>query len=81
LFTNVRVEEHSVVEDTVVLPEVTIGKNCRIQRAVIDKRCYLAANTVIGEDPEEDARRFYVSPEGVTLVVPKMLGQETRYVR
>ncbi len=81
IFTNVRVESYSSVEETVVLPDVTIGESCRIRRTVIDKGCYVPANTVIGFDPEDDARRFYVSPGGVTLVVPEMLGQRTNRVR
>ncbi|MCG6869075.1 MAG: glucose-1-phosphate adenylyltransferase [Gammaproteobacteria bacterium] len=81
LFTNVAVSSWSMIEDTVVLPNVVIGKNCRIRRAVIDKGCVIADGTVIGEDREEDARRFYVSDGGVTLVVPDMLGQRARRVR
>jgi glucose-1-phosphate adenylyltransferase len=30
---------------------------------------------VIGEDAEEDRRRFFVTPRGITLVTPEMLGQ------
>jgi glucose-1-phosphate adenylyltransferase len=37
--------------------------------------------TVIGEDLEQDAKRYYVSPKGVVLVTPEMLGQNYRYVR
>jgi glucose-1-phosphate adenylyltransferase len=81
LFSNVRVHSFSSIEDTVVLPEVTIGEHCRIRRAVIDAHCYIPPGTVIGYDPEDDARRFYISPKGVVLVVPEMLGQETRRVR
>lgn len=81
LFTNVTVDSHSYVQDTVVLPEVTIAEGCRIRRAVIDKGCYIPPGTVIGEDPEEDARRFYVSPGGVTLVVREMLGQDSHRIR
>jgi glucose-1-phosphate adenylyltransferase len=69
------------VEDSVVLPEVIIGEHCRIRKAILDTGCYIPPNTVIGEDPEEDARRFYISANGVVLVVPRMLGQETRRVR
>lgn len=75
IFTATRIHNYSVVKDSVLLPKVTIGKNCRIKNAVIDKGTYIAEGTVIGEDPEEDARRFYVTPEGVILVTPIMLGQ------
>ena len=80
LFSSVVVEDGSRVEDSVILPEAHIEPGCRIRKAVIDKHCRLAAGTVIGEDPEEDARRFHVSPGGVVLVTPDMLGQEIHNV-
>jgi glucose-1-phosphate adenylyltransferase len=48
---------------------------------VVDKGCHIPPNMVIGEDPEEDAERFHVTPGGVVLVTPEMLGQELHYVR
>lgn len=76
LFSNVRVHSYTKVEGSVVLPDVTIGRNCRISRCVIDKGTIIPEGTVIGEEREEDARRFYVSENGITLVTPEMLGQE-----
>jgi glucose-1-phosphate adenylyltransferase len=64
-----------VVKDSVLLPKVTISKNCRIRNAIIDKGTFIAEGTVIGEDPVEDARRFHVTPKGIVLVTPDMLGQ------
>ncbi|MBD3620053.1 MAG: glucose-1-phosphate adenylyltransferase [Chromatiales bacterium] len=81
LFSNVRIDSFSQVEDAVILPDVEIGSDCRITRAVIDKGCRIPPGTVIGEDAEEDARRFHVSPGGVVLVTPEMLGTSIRYVR
>jgi len=75
IFTATRINNYSVVEDSVLLPNVTIGKNCRIKNAIIDKGTSIAEGTVIGEDPKEDARRFHVTPEGIVLVTPIMLGQ------
>jgi glucose-1-phosphate adenylyltransferase len=75
LFSNVRVHSYSTVTDTVVLPEVEINRHCRISRAIIDRGCVLPEGTVIGEDREADARRFRVTPKGITLVTPEMLGQ------
>jgi len=75
LFSNVRVHSYSHVEDSVVLPEVEIRRNCRIKRCVIDRGVHVPEGTVIGEDPEEDAKRFYRSEGGVVLVTPEMLGQ------
>ena len=81
LFSNVRVNSHAVLQDVVALPNVKIGRHCRISKAVIDKWCELPEGTVIGEDPQLDAERFYVSPGGVVLVTPEMLGQEVHHVR
>lgn len=81
LFSNVKVNSYTTVEDSVILPEVEIGRHCRIKRAVIDKGCHIPDGTVIGEDPEEDAKRFHITPGGIALVVPEMLGQHLHYVR
>ncbi|MEJ2059086.1 MAG: glucose-1-phosphate adenylyltransferase [Gammaproteobacteria bacterium] len=81
LFSNVRVHAHAMLEDSVVLPNVEIGEKARIRKAVLDKGCVIPPGTVIGEDPEEDAKRFYVSPGGVVLVTPEMLGVSRHHVR
>ena len=81
LFSNVHVNSYSTVEDSVVLPDVEIGPNCKIRRTVIDKGCIIPDGTEIGIDPVKDRDRFHVSPEGVVLVVPEMLGQEIHHVR
>ena len=73
LFSSVTVDEGSEVIQAVVLPQAKIGKNCRITRAIIDKRCVIPDGTVIGEDHAEDAKRFRVTAEGVVLVSPHML--------
>jgi glucose-1-phosphate adenylyltransferase len=81
LFSNVHVESYGEIADSVILPDVEIGERCRLRRVVIDKGCKIPAGTAIGADPEEDAGRFYVTPGGVTLVTPEMLGQELHHVR
>jgi glucose-1-phosphate adenylyltransferase len=81
LFSNVRVEQYAVVNSSVVLPDVDIGKHCRIRNAVIDKGCIIPEGMVIGEDAEEDKKRFYVTSKGVILVTPEMLNQELHHVR
>lgn len=81
LFSNVRVRNNATVVDSVILPGVTIGRGCTVRRAVIDSGCQLDDGFVVGEDPDVDRRRFYVSPEGVVLVTPMMLGQHRHYVR
>ncbi len=81
LFNNVRVNARSELNQCVVLPKVVIGERCRLTKVIFDQECVIPDGMVIGEDPKEDARRFHVSPEGVVLVSPEMLGQEVRHVR
>lgn len=78
LFSGVKVNEHSYVEEAVILPDVHIGAHCYIYRAVIDEGCSIPDGTVIGDNLEDDTKRFYVSPGGVVLVTRSMLAQEPR---
>ena len=75
IFFATEIERGSVVKDSVILPKVYIGSNCRIRRAIIDKACVIPDGMVIGEDIEEDRKRFHVTEEGIVLVTPSMLGQ------
>jgi len=81
LFSNVRVESYSRVQDSVILPSVNIGQHCRLERVVVDKGCNIPDGSVIGVDHEKDAQRFHVTPQGIVLVAPEMLGQDMHHVR
>ena len=73
LFTGVRVHSNCKLEGVVAFPDVVIHRGCRLTNVVLDKQCVLPPGTVIGEDAEEDARRFYRSENGVVLVTRNML--------
>ncbi len=75
LFSNVRVNSFSRVEDSVILPNVNIARHCFVRRAVIDKGCQLPEGLVVGVDPAEDGKRFYRTEGGITLITADMLGQ------
>lgn len=75
LFSGVNVHSWANVEDSVILPDVDIGRHAVLKRCVVDKHCRIPEGTVIGENPEEDRKRFFVSPKGITLVTAEMLGQ------
>ncbi|MDH5217804.1 MAG: glucose-1-phosphate adenylyltransferase [Gammaproteobacteria bacterium] len=81
LFSNVQVHSYSEINDSVILPEVIIGNHCRLRKVILDKGCRIPDGTIIGEDLELDAKRFHVSPGGVVLVTPDMLGEELHHVR
>ena len=73
LFSNVRVAERSLVERSIILPDVEIGRDCRIISTIIDEDTAIPDGMVIGEDAAEDRRRFYVTREGVVLVTREMV--------
>ncbi|WP_044409481.1 glucose-1-phosphate adenylyltransferase [Thiomicrospira microaerophila] len=75
------IHSYSLIKDSVLLPRVEVGRNCRIQNAIIDKGTVIPSGTVIGEDPVEDAKRFYVDENGLVLVTPEMLGQNMHFTR
>ncbi len=76
LFSNVRANCFSHVDESVILPNVEIGKHSVIKRAVIDKGVHVPEGMQIGVNLDEDRKRFYVSEKGITLVTPEMLGQK-----
>jgi len=71
LFSNVQVKARSHVEDSVLLPDVVVGEDCRIHRAVVESGTRIPPGTVIGLDPETDRKVFHVTPGGVVLVTPE----------
>ncbi|MDP1995921.1 MAG: glucose-1-phosphate adenylyltransferase [Gallionella sp.] len=81
LFSDVRVDSHCNIEDSVLLPNVQIGRRVTLKRTIVDKNCKIPEGLEIGINPEEDRKRFYVSPNGVTLVTPEMLGQKVHSFR
>jgi glucose-1-phosphate adenylyltransferase len=81
LFSDVRVNSHSSIEDSVLLPNVDVGRYVTLKRVIIDKNCKIPEGMSIGVDHEEDRKRFHVSANGVTLVTPEMLGQVVHSIR
>lgn len=81
LFSNVYVHSHAEVTDSVILPDVNIGRNVVLHRVVVDKGCDIPEGLVVGLNPEEDAKRFHVTKKGVTLITSDMLGQRLHHVR
>ena len=81
LFSSVRIHDFSLIEDSVVLPNVEIGRDVVMKRAVVDKRCRIPDGMQIGVDPELDRKRFPVTHNGIALVYPEALGQRVHYLR
>jgi len=68
LSQDVRVNSYSDVHSSVIFSHVNIGRHCRIRGAIIDRDVHIPEGTVIGYDPVEDKRRYFVTPSGLTIV-------------
>jgi glucose-1-phosphate adenylyltransferase len=67
------VHSYARVNLSVLLPDTTVGTRARLSRCVVDAGCNIPPGLVVGEDPEDDARRFRYTENGITLITKKML--------
>lgn len=69
LSQGVRINSYCEVEYSILMPNVEIGRNSRIRRAIIDKGVKIPDSTVIGYDLDEDrARGYHVTESGIVVV-------------
>jgi glucose-1-phosphate adenylyltransferase len=73
LSSDVRIEDQSVIDSSVLLPGVTIGRRCKIRRCILDEDCVIPDGLHIGHDAAADQERFFVTKRGVVLVTRDML--------
>jgi glucose-1-phosphate adenylyltransferase len=73
LSNDVRIEDGTRIDSSVLLPGVTIGRRCAIKRCILDENCVIPDGMQIGMDAVLDAKRFFVTKRGVVLVTPDML--------
>lgn len=76
LFSDVRVHSYTEIEESVLLPDVDVGRGAKIKKAIIDAECKIPSGMIIGHNHELDTSRgFRVTEKGVVLVTRKMLEQ------
>jgi glucose-1-phosphate adenylyltransferase len=73
LFTNVRVHSYCDIEGAVILPNADVGRAARLTKVIVEKGVRIPPGLVVGEDPEEDARRFRRTARGVCLITQPMI--------
>lgn len=73
LFTGVRANSYSYLEESVVLPYCKIGRGAHLRRVVLDRGVVIPENLVVGENPELDAQRFRRTEKGVCLITQAMI--------
>lgn len=65
---DVRVNSYAEIESCIVFSHVNIGRHCRIRRAIIDRDVHIPEGSVIGYDPDEDRRNYFLTESGITVV-------------
>ncbi|MEW6455847.1 MAG: glucose-1-phosphate adenylyltransferase [Acidobacteriota bacterium] len=68
LSPNVRINSYSLVEQSVLMNDVNVGRYAKIRKAIIDRETPIPPGTIIGYDLEEDSKRFTVTEKGVVVV-------------
>lgn len=81
IFSNVHVHSYSMIQDSVIMPNVEIARHVKLNRVVVDTDARIPEGVEIGFDVELDRKRFYVSEKGITLVTAEMLGQSKNRIR
>jgi len=64
------IQSWATIEESVIMDDVVVERNCKIKKAIIDKHNVIPSGTEIGYNPKEDRNRFTVTPRGI-VVVPK----------
>lgn len=65
---NVIVGSQSSVEDSIVLDNCTIGRDCRVRHAILDENVVVPDGTRIGYDLGDDRIHHHVSGTGIVVV-------------
>ena len=73
IFTGVRAHSYSSITDSVVMPYCEIGRGARLHKVVIDAGVKIPSGLIVGDFPEEDARRFRVTDKGIVLITQAMI--------
>jgi glucose-1-phosphate adenylyltransferase len=73
LFTGVHVHSYAQVENALILPDADIGRGARLRKVIVEKGVHIPPGLVVGEDADDDARRFSRSEKGVCVITKPMI--------
>jgi glucose-1-phosphate adenylyltransferase len=68
LSPEVHTHSHSLVEDSILMHGVDVGRRAIVRRAIVDKNVQIADGATIGVDAKRDRERFTVSEGGVVVI-------------
>ena len=67
-----KINSYTLVEDSILFENVTVGRHVKIKKAIIDKNVVIQDGRNIGYDLETDRRHGYTVTESGIVVVPRM---------
>jgi glucose-1-phosphate adenylyltransferase len=68
LSRGVRLHNQSIAEDSIIFPDVDIGENVHVRKAIIDRGVRVEPGDKIGFDLEADRKRFFVHESGIVVL-------------
>ena len=68
LCPNVRVHSFCVIEESILMPGVRVGRHARLRRVIVDRDVTIPRGACIGFNPDEDRTPHTVTEKGVVVV-------------
>lgn len=69
LSRNCTINPGALVEESIIGANVTIGRNCRLRRVIVDSYNNIPDGASIGFDPVADAEKYHVDPKSGIVVI------------
>jgi glucose-1-phosphate adenylyltransferase len=64
----VRINSYSLVTDSILFEDVSVGRHSKLHRVIVDKGVHVPEGMQIGYFPEEDKKRFTVTDSGIVVI-------------
>lgn len=64
----VMLEEGAQIEECIIMDYVRICRGAHLRRVIVDRHNHIEADARIGFDPDEDRKRYHVTPSGVVVI-------------
>ncbi len=65
---DVTLEPDTVIEDSIIMDYVRVGRGARLRRTIVDRYNVIAPGTTIGYDRTTDAQRYHVTDSGIVVI-------------
>jgi ADP-glucose pyrophosphorylase len=63
-----RLHSHSLISDSILFPDVDVGRGARVHRAIVEKGVRIPAGFEVGLDADKDRESFHVTETGIVVI-------------